>query len=75
MTNSMSTDTGSGKVHAIPLTKLTRYKPDNKNKVIRLLSLEIDRRKVHAIPLTKAYKGVAVDINPITNKVNTVAAD
>ena len=39
------------------------------------MSVEIGSGKVHAIPLTKAYKGVAVDINFIKNKVNKVAAD
>ena len=36
------------------------------------MPIEIGSGKVHAIPLTKAYKGVAVDINPITNKVTVI---
>ena len=35
----------------------------------QLYQIEAETGKVHAIPLTKPYKGVALDINPITNKV------
>ena len=36
----------------------------------QLYQIEVDTGDVNAIPLTKAYKGVALDINPISNKVN-----
>ena len=35
----------------------------------QIYQVGVNNGDVHAIPLSKSYRGVAVDVNPITNKI------